>query len=74
MIINGWQTEDSQKALGLVGSSSNMKNMSQKEAEQLVLDQMDVNPTGGLGVHNIQHKIAMATGQHIKRDFVSDRT
>ena len=55
-----------------MGSRSNMKNMSQKEAEQLVLDQMDADPTGGLGVHNIWHKIAMATSQHIKRDFVSE--
>lgn len=58
--------------LGLVGSRSNMKKISEKEAEQLVLDQMDEDPNRALGVRNIQHKIAMSSGQHIKRDFVSE--
>ena len=48
-----------------------MKDLPQKEAEQLVLDQMDADPNGGLSVCNIRHKIAMSTGQHITRDFVS---
>ena len=48
-----------------------MKDLPQKEAEQLVLDQMDADPNGGLSVCNIRHKIAMSTGQRITRDFVS---
>lgn len=49
-----------------------MKNLPRKEAEQLVLDQMDADPSDGLGIRNIRHKIAMSTGQHITRDFVSE--
>ena len=49
-----------------------MKNLPQKEAEQLALDQMDANPSDGLGICNIQHKIVIFTGQHIMRDFVSE--
>ena len=49
-----------------------MKNMPQKEAEQLVLDQMDADPNHALGYRNIRHKVAMSTGIHVTRDFVAD--
>jgi hypothetical protein len=54
-----------------VGSCANMKKLKERESEQLVLDQMDVDLSGMQGVRTIQHKIAMTTGQHITRDFVS---
>ncbi|KAF8967102.1 hypothetical protein BDZ97DRAFT_1903511 [Flammula alnicola] len=48
--------------LGLVGSRKTMKTIDPKEAEQLVLDQMDRDPA--------RHQAYGRTGQHLTRDFV----
>jgi hypothetical protein len=45
--------------------------MTQQEAAQLVLDQMDKDPSRRQGVRTIQAKIAFDTEQHLPRDFVS---
>ena len=45
--------------------------MPQQEVEQLVLDQMDKDPSRRQGVRTIQAKIAFDVEQHLTRDFVS---
>ena len=57
--------------LGLAGSCTTTCNMSQQEAEQLVLDQMDKDPARQLGVRTIQAKVAFNAQQNLTRDFVS---
>lgn len=57
--------------LGLTGSRTNTKNMPRQEAEQLVLDQMDKDPSRRQGIRTIQAKIAFEKEQHLTRDFVS---
>lgn len=49
-----------------------MKTLDSKEAEQLVLDQMDRDPSRHQGPRVIRHKLAVRTGQHITRDFVTE--
>ena len=46
--------------------------MPRQEAEQLVLDQMDNDPSRRQGIRTIQAKIAFETEQHLTRDFVSE--
>ncbi|KAF8714408.1 hypothetical protein AX14_012714 [Amanita brunnescens Koide BX004] len=58
--------------LGLVGSRKTMKIIDAKEAEQLILDQMDDDVARHQGPRMIRHKIAMKTGKHLPRDYVSD--
>jgi hypothetical protein len=57
--------------LGLTGSRKTMKMLDPKEAEQLVLDEMDNDAARHQG-RTIRHKIAMRTGQHLLRDYVTD--
>ncbi|KAF8229875.1 hypothetical protein L208DRAFT_1378735 [Tricholoma matsutake] len=57
--------------LGLNGSHTTTRNMPQQKAEQLVLDQMDKDPSRRQGVQTIQAKIAFDVKQHLTRDFVS---
>lgn len=47
-----------------------MKMIDPKEAEQLVLDQMDHDPARHQGPRVIRHKLAVRTGHHLTRDFV----
>lgn len=49
-----------------------MKTLDSKEAEQLVLDQMDRDPARHQGPRVIRHKLAVRTGQHITQDFVTE--
>ena len=48
-----------------------MKMLDSKEAEQLVLDQMDRDPARHQGPRVIRHKLASRTGQHLTRKFVA---
>ncbi|KIM43482.1 hypothetical protein M413DRAFT_443403 [Hebeloma cylindrosporum] len=57
--------------LGLTGSRKTMKTLDSKEAEQLVLDQMDCDPARHQGPRVIRHKLASRTGHHLTRDFVA---
>lgn len=56
--------------LGLVGSRKKMKMLDPKEAEQLVLDQMDLDPAQHQGPRVIRHKLAGRTGNHLTRKFI----
>jgi len=47
-----------------------MKMIDPKEAEQLVLDQMDLDPARHQGPRVIRHKLAGRTGDHLSRDFI----
>jgi hypothetical protein len=47
-----------------------MKMIDPKEAEQLVLDQMDLDPARHQGPRVIRHKLAGRTGEHLSRDFI----
>jgi hypothetical protein len=58
--------------LGLSGSRKTMKMLDPREAEQLVLDQMDHDPARHQGPRTIRHKIAGRTGLHVTRDFVRE--
>lgn len=49
-----------------------MKTLDRTDAEQLVLNQMDTDPTRRQGVRTTRHKISMTTGQHLTRDFVAE--
>ncbi|KAK2459393.1 hypothetical protein APHAL10511_008591 [Amanita phalloides] len=60
------------KQLGLVASRKTMKMLDPIEAEQIVLDQMDDDPARHQGPRTIRHKIAMRTGKHLPRDYISD--
>ncbi len=48
-----------------------MSIMEPKEAEQLVLDHMDLDAAGQQGPRTIRHKIALKSGVHLPRDFVA---
>ncbi|KAF8238077.1 hypothetical protein L208DRAFT_1375366 [Tricholoma matsutake] len=58
--------------LGLMGSRKTMKILDPKEAEQLVLDEMDNDATRHQGPRTIRHKIAMRMGQHLPCDYIAD--
>lgn len=58
--------------LGLTGSRKTMKILDPKEAEQLVLDEMDNDATRHQGPRTIRHKIAMRMGQHLPCDYITD--
>ena len=45
-----------------------MKLFDLKEAEQLVLDQMEHDPARHQGPRTIRHKLAGRTGHHLTRD------
>ena len=47
-----------------------MKMIDPKEAEQLVLDQMDLDPAWHQGPRLICHKLAGRTGDHLSHKFV----
>lgn len=49
-----------------------MKTLDPKEAEQLILDQMDHDAARHQGPRTIRHKIAMRTGQHLTRDYIAE--
>ena len=57
--------------LGLAGSRTTTKNLPRQKAEQLVLDQMDKDPSQQQGTRMIQAKIAFKAETHLTRDFVS---
>jgi hypothetical protein len=48
-----------------------MQMIDPKEAEQLVLDQMDHDPARHQGPRVIRHKLAGKTGKHFTRDFIT---
>ena len=58
--------------LGLTGSRKTMKTLDPKEAEQLVLDQMDHDPARHQGPRTIRHKLAGRTGLHLSRGFITE--
>ena len=47
-----------------------MKMIDPKEAEQLVLDQMDLDPAQHQGPRVIRHKLAWRTGDHLSCDLI----
>ncbi|KAG6875105.1 hypothetical protein C0992_005191, partial [Termitomyces sp. T32_za158] len=55
---------------GFVGGGTNLKNKTQQEAEQLVLEQLDLDPAGCAGPRSIRHHIASRKSEHLPRDFV----
>jgi len=46
--------------------------MTPQEAEQLVLEQIDLDPSNQAGPSTIQHRLASRQRQHLPRDFVTD--
>ncbi|KAH9479297.1 hypothetical protein JR316_0007886 [Psilocybe cubensis] len=58
--------------LGLQSSRKTLKLIDSNEAEQLVIDQMDLDPAKNMGPRKIRHKISMKTGIHLPRDYVAD--
>jgi len=54
-----------------VGSRKAMKMLDPKEAEQLILNQMDHNAARHQSPRTIRHKIAMRTGQHLMHDYIT---
>jgi hypothetical protein len=61
-----------QQQLGLFGSQKKIKMIDLKEAEQLVLDQMDLNPARHQGPRVIYHKLAGRTGNYLSHDFITN--
>ncbi|PPQ79723.1 hypothetical protein CVT26_016028 [Gymnopilus dilepis] len=59
------------KELGLLGSRSKRSTLSDKEMEQIVLQQLDKDPAKGQGIATIKSGIAYDQGIHLKRDFIS---
>lgn len=53
--------------LGLVGSGTMIKEMSVKDAEQLVLTEMNKDPAQRHGVRTIQQKVAYHSETHLTR-------
>jgi hypothetical protein len=58
--------------LGLFGSRVTTQNMPDKEKEQLVLSQMDKDPSKGRGVANIKARIAHEQGVQLSCDYVAE--
>ena len=46
--------------------------MARCDAEQLVLEQLDLDPSGHAGPRTIRHRIAARKGEHLPRDFVAE--
>jgi hypothetical protein len=59
------------KRHGLLGGASNLKTIPQADAEQLVLDQLDLDPAGHAGPRTIRHRIAAREQEHLPRAFVN---
>lgn len=55
---------------GFVGGATNLKNKTEQEAEQLVLEQLDLDTTGHAGPRSIRHRIASRKSEHLPRAFV----
>lgn len=60
------------KDLGLTGSRATLQKMTRKDAEQLVVDQMDKDVARGQGLNTIKARLAFDTGTHLPRDFISE--
>ena len=54
----------------LVGGATNLRIKSRHDSEQLVLDQLDLDPSGQAGPRTIRHRIAARQGEHLPRAFV----
>ncbi|KAF8639055.1 hypothetical protein AX17_001751 [Amanita inopinata Kibby_2008] len=63
---------NNQKISARLLSDHGIKMCQMAEAEQLVLDQMDKDPSRRQGIRTIQAKIAFETEKHLTRDFVSE--
>lgn len=57
---------------GLYGGAANLKGKSHQDAEQLILDQLDLDPSGQAGPRTIRHRIAARQGEHLPRVFVHE--
>ncbi|KAG6893435.1 hypothetical protein C0992_009979, partial [Termitomyces sp. T32_za158] len=57
---------------GFVGGATSLNSKTQQEAEQLVLEQLDLDPAGRAGPGTIRHRIASRKGQHLPRAFVRE--
>ena len=71
IIVSPRTIKKHRQQLGLTSSRATMKKLDPTAAEQLVLDQMDRDPARHQGPRNIRHNIAMKTGIHLTRDFVT---
>ncbi|KAF8812040.1 hypothetical protein BYT27DRAFT_7221251 [Phlegmacium glaucopus] len=58
--------------LGLKGSGATTREMPYQQKLQLVLDELDSDPSRGRGLDNIRYRIAFNHGIHLTRDFISD--
>ncbi|KAG6835988.1 hypothetical protein H0H93_012470 [Arthromyces matolae] len=58
--------------LDLSGGSKNLKKLDPQVAEQLVLDQLDLDSTKGAGPRTIRHRIASRKQEHLPRAFVAE--
>lgn len=59
-------------ALGLHGSRSKKNNLPLDEKRQLVLDQLEKDPTKKRGLANIKARIAFDNGIHLTRDEIAN--
>lgn len=57
---------------GFVGGGKNLKNKGRQEAEQLVLEQLDLDPAKRAGPRTIRQRIASRKSEHLPRDFVRE--
>ena len=60
------------RELGLKGSGATTREMPYQQKLQLVMDELDSDPSRGRGLDNIRHRIAFNHGIHLTRDFISD--
>ncbi|KAG6836604.1 hypothetical protein H0H93_006154 [Arthromyces matolae] len=72
IILSASSVKRARKHHGLVGGSKNLESMSTQEAEQLVLNQLDLDPTNQAGPRTIRHRIASRSEQHLPREFVAE--
>ena len=66
------QLKSADSNLGLLVAEKKMKMIDPKEAKQLVLDQLDLDPARHQGPRVIRHKLARRTGEHLSRDFITN--
>lgn len=58
-------------ALQLLGSRSKLSTLTDKDKEQVVLQQLDKDPARGRGLGTIRNHIAHDQGIHLPRDYIS---
>lgn len=69
--LSGKSIQRARKHNGLLGGAANLKSKSQQDAEQLVLAQLDLDPSNQAGPRTIRHRLASRQGEHLPRAFIA---